>query len=308
MNQNDITQTTLTFALEEGFDQAGCAPAAPVRQPERFTDWICQGFHHRMHWISRTADKRLNPLLLFPSARSAVVCALNYYNPGDEIPSPDVSIISRYARGMDYHNVIMKKLKNVLSRLQATNPSIEGRCYVDTAPVMEKYWAVQAGIGWQGKHSVIISPIFGSWVFLGVILINQEMIYNSPLPLQCGDCSLCIQACPTNALEKPFMLNAGKCISYWTIENSDPDIPEEVSSKLCRYIYGCDICQNVCPWNQRLQKATGEPCFTPVNTTFRLSELNLLNNDNFMARFAGTAIERAGYEQLKRNAKHLFFR
>ena len=307
MNEiNKLTGLLRSLAFESGFDQVGFASAQPVERPDRFISWIQQGNHCGMNWLNRRMNERLNPALLMPGALSVAVFAINYYHPSEVSENPDCALISRYAWGKDYHTIIGEKLNRISARLKADVPGIECGCYVDTSPVMEKYWAVQAGVGWQGKHTIVISPGFGSWIFLGVMLINKPLTYDAPQESRCGDCDLCIKACPTCALSEPGVLDAGKCISYWTIENKNQKIPTDVSGKMNQYIYGCDICQNVCPWNNRLQKTSVEKSFFPVKKSFTREELHHMCDAEFESIFSGSTVARTGLHRLRQNALAMY--
>lgn len=302
----NLTELLRSLARASGFDHVGFASAKPVERPDRFINWIQQGNHCGMNWLCRRINERLNPALLMPGALSVAVFAINYYQPSEEPENPECALISRYAWGKDYHAIIGEKLKQIAARLNENIPGIKCGCYVDTSPVMEKYWAVQSGVGWQGKHTIIISPESGSWIFLGVMLIDKPLIYDTPIESRCGDCDLCLKACPTGALSEPGVLDARKCISYWTIENKNQKIPANVSGKMNPYIYGCDICQNVCPWNHMLRKTSAEKSFFPVRMSFTREELHHMSESEFESIFSGSTIARNGLRRLRQNALAMY--
>jgi epoxyqueuosine reductase len=230
--------------------------------------------------------------------------SMNYFTP--EEPAPDGPKISRYARGRDYHDVLGDRLKEFVLWLNDTAPGSTSRWYVDTGPVMEKVWAQRAGIGWIGKHTTLISPELGSWVFLGVVLTTVSLIADEPAVDRCGTCTRCIDACPTAAIVEPYVLDAGKCIAYLTIEHRGP-LPQEFEHALDGWIFGCDICQDVCPWNEKLPRRTEEPAFAPRQEMLAPSaeELLAMTEDMFKERFAGTPVLRARSEGMKRNCMAL---
>ena len=291
-------------SLELGIDKIGFAPAATLeRDRERFFDWLGLGFQGEMAWLEREPEKRADPRLIFPEARSVISVAVNYYTPA---PHETSGKISRYAWGDDYHDVVKEKLTSLLEWIVSADPNAAGKVCVDTVPVMERAWAQQAGLGWIGKNSNLITKDFGSWVFLGEILLNLELEYDVPVADHCGNCTACIDACPTEAIVEPFVVDSNKCISYSTIELRSETLPDEIASNLNGWVYGCDICQDVCPWN-RFEKPTDENRFSPRNdeTSLDLDVVESFTPETYAARFRKSAMKRTKLAGLKRNARAL---
>src|SRR5205085_2776113 len=248
-----------------------------------------------------------DPRLVMPQARSIVVVALNYYTPHEHTNDNATGKISRYAWSDDYHEVVGDKLKSLLAWIKEQWPEAEGKTCVDIQPMLDKAWAVRAGLGWLGKHTNLITREYGSWVFIGELLLNLELAYDSePVEDHCGTCTLCIDACPTGAITEPYVLDSNRCISYATIELRAPELPAEITDHLAGWLYGCDICQDVCPWN-RFQQPTAETRFAPrpdnVNAT--LADILALTPDTDAARFRRSAVKRATLAGLQRNARAL---
>src|SRR6266511_5157519 len=246
-----------------GFDKVGVAPAdALTEEGERLRLWLARGFHGRMSYMARDPQRRADPRLLLPSAKTVVSVALNYFRPEKHTDAPEAGKISRYAWGDDYHHVLRDKLESLLEWVRERAQGVEGKICVDTQPMMDKAWAVRAGLGWIGKHSNLITPELGSWVFIGELLLNLELDYDNQLVEDhCGSCTLCLDACPTKAITEPYVVDSNKCISYATIELRAEQIPTELASNLEGWLYGCDICQNVCPWN-RFEQPTNIDAFS----------------------------------------------
>lgn len=270
-------------------------------------EWLDRGYHGEMNWMARDVEKRINPLEIFPQARSVIVVALNYYTPQQHQQNPATGKISRYAWGDDYHNVVQTKLRSLLSWIQEQEPQTAGKVCVDIQPVMDKAWAVRAGLGWLGKHTNVITPEYGSWVFIGELLLNLALDYDSNrVEDHCGTCTLCLDACPTSAITEPYVVDSKKCISYATIELRAPEIPAPLDEHLSGWLYGCDICQDVCPWN-RFEEVTDEARFAPRagNVNAELSDILSLTPETYAARFRGSAMKRAKLPGLQRNARAL---
>ena len=295
-------------ALFEGFNKVGIAGTASLEdEGRRLREWLTRGYHGEMSWMARDVDKRIDPREIFPQARSAVVVALNYYTPHQHQQNPATGKISRYAWGDDYHDVMKSKLTSLLSWIREQEPQAEGKICVDIQPTMDKAWAVRAGLGWIGKHSNLITPEHGSWVFIGELLLNLELDHDSDvIEDHCGTCTLCIDACPTAAITEPYVVDSNKCISYATIELRGPELPPEVENKLSGWLYGCDICQDVCPWN-RFETSSDETRFTPRdgNVNAELTDILELTPETYAARFRGSAMKRAKLSALQRNARAL---
>ena len=295
-------------ALAEGFHQVGIVRASALEmERERLQQWLARGFQGEMRWMERDPIQRTDPRLLFPEARSVVVVAMNYYTPHERADDPATGKISRYAWGDDYHEVIGSRLKSLLAWIREQWPEAVGKTCVDIQPVMDKAWAVRAGLGWIGKHTNLITRDYGSWVFIGELLLNLELEYDTEMVEDhCGSCTLCIDACPTGAITEPYVVDSNKCISYATIELRAPEIPEDVASNLDGWLYGCDICQDVCPWN-RFEQPTTEQRFEPRqgNLSAKLTDILELTPDAYAERFRHSAIKRAKLTGLQRNARAL---
>jgi epoxyqueuosine reductase len=303
-----LAQTIKERALYEGFSKVGIVEALSLAdEGRRLKEWLARGYHGDMGWMSRDVEKRIDPVAIFPQARSVVVVALNYYTPHQHQQSSTTGKVSRYAWGDDYHDVVKTKLTTLLSWIQEQEPEAEGKICVDIQPAMDKAWAVRAGLGWLGKHSNVITPEYGSWVFIGELLLNLELDYDTQrIEDHCGTCTLCIDACPTAAIAEPYVVDSNKCISYATIELRAPELPAEIKNNVSGWLYGCDICQDVCPWN-RFEEATGETRFDPRlgNVNPELKEILQLTPETYAARFRGSAMKRAKLSGLQRNARVL---
>ena len=295
-------------ALAEGFHKVGIVRAEPLdEEAPRLKEWLARGHHGEMSWMARDVAKRLNPLELFPAARSIVVVALNYYTPDQHQENSSTGKVSRYAWGDDYHDVLKTKLESLLAWIREQEPEAAGKICVDIQPTMDKAWAVRAGLGWLGKHTNVITPEFGSWVFIGELLLNLDLEPDTEgSEDHCGTCTICIDACPTQAITEPYVVDSTKCISYATIELRTPELPEGIQEDLSGWLYGCDICQDVCPWN-RFEQATDETRFRPRsdNVNANLDEILELTPAAYAERFRGSAMKRAKLAGLQRNARAL---
>lgn len=299
MEPNRLKAFIKDCALELGFNAVGFARVSSIPR-ELMTEWLDRNFQGEMSYMARNLEKRLDPREILPNAKSILSVALNYCHPVC-LPYADRSqgVISRYARGTDYHLVLEKKLTEVLKRLVSVEPEIEGRIYVDTGPVMDKYWAVESGVGWLGKHTNVLSRSEGSWFFLGEILLTCDLEPDEPAQDFCGSCTRCIDACPTNAIVEPYLLDARRCISYSTIELKE-DIPSELRRPTGNLIFGCDICQEVCPWNREaLDSAVDE--FMDRGRDYRLRELARLTPEQFNHLFRRNSLKRTKWRGLMRN-------
>ena len=292
-------------AAELGFAKVGIVPATALSaEGERLSEWLKLGYQGNMAWLERDPEKRADPRVLFPDARSVVVCAINYYTPAQHA-SPGK--ISRYAWGDDYHDVVREKLQLLLDWIKFEEPNTQGKICVDTAPMMDKAWAVRAGIGWLGKHSNVITTEVGSWVFIGEILLDIDLDYDTQMVADhCGTCTACLDACPTDAIVQPYVVDSRRCISYATIELRDETLPGEFNGKLNGWLYGCDICQDVCPWN-RFETPSGEDRFEPRQgeTSINLDSLAAMEHEEYVVRFRKSAMKRSKLTGLKRNAAAL---
>ncbi|MBK7391729.1 MAG: tRNA epoxyqueuosine(34) reductase QueG [Chloracidobacterium sp.] len=303
-----FAETIKLKASEIGFSKVGIVAPEPLwTEGARLSDWLGRGFHGEMAWMEREPEKRSDPRLLFPEARSIVVVALNYFTPHQHEPNSSFGKVSRYAWGDDYHDVVREKLTELLFWIESQDPSAEGKICVDTAPMMDKAWAVRAGLGWLGKHSNVITKEIGSWFFIGSLLLNIELDYDTEtVEDHCGTCTACLDACPTNAIVEPYVVDSRKCISYATIELRDETFPHDITENLDGWIYGCDICQDVCPWN-RFEQPTDEKRFEPRNgeKSLDLDSLAEMDHGEYVTRFRRSAIKRTKLSGLKRNARAL---
>ena len=333
-------------ALEIGFSKVGIASASQLCvERERLDAWLRRGYHGEMSWMLRDPEQRTDPRKMFPQAKSVVVVALNYYTShqhavantrvsrqavtepravatgllsGADFPNQQGPVaiargsvtgkVSRYAWGDDYHEVVGERLRELLRWIKQQWPEAEGKICVDIQPTMDKAWAVRAGLGWLGKHTNLITHEYGSWVFIGELLLNLELEYDEEeIADQCGSCSLCIDACPTGAIVEPYVLDSRLCISHATIESRAPEMREDIAAHLEGWLYGCDICQDVCPWNH-VTPTTDEPRFEPRegNVNASLAEILELTPETYAARFRHSAMKRAKLSGLQRNARTLF--
>ncbi len=303
MDKFELTELVRKKLFDLGFDLVGFAKADELKlEAEKLKQWINLGYSADMNWISKSFEKRINPKNILPEVKSIISVGLNYYqsNCGKDLPN-GAGKISKYAWGKDYHKVIEKKFKLVNKFLDEIQPESKNMFYVDYGPTMDKVWAVRAGLGWLGKHTNVINTSIGSWFFIGTILTSIEFAFDNPIPDMCGDCRICIEACPTQAIVDDYILDSRKCISYQTIENKG-EIPFELKGKFEKYIFGCDICQDVCPWNLKFQIETNEVEFAsnPIEYIHK-SELENIDEEKFKEKFKGKPVLRAGLKNLKRN-------
>jgi epoxyqueuosine reductase len=294
------------WALQSGFDAVGVARAQPVDPETRKKYLACleRGHHASMSYLARNLEARFDPRLVLPGAKSVVVLLKNYW-PGNVSNGSEVAKIARYAGGRDYHKVLGKGLRHLARRIENAWPGTACWTSVDSGPVLERYWAEKAGLGWVGKNTLLLTQGLGSWVFLGVMFTTLELEPDTPHPDHCGTCTRCLEACPTEAFPEPGVLDSRRCISYWTIEHKG-ELPHESSGNLDDWFFGCDDCQTICPWNRH-----AKPCEEPeFERRAELREPDLRE----WARIAwedwdrltrGTALRRTGYEGFKRNAESL---
>ena len=318
-----FTETIKQKAIEIGFDAVGVT-RVPSGLPRptlnadtthsennlqrrlytRLLEWLSHGFHGTMEWMAHKPERRSNPQAILPGCTSLISLGMNYYSP--QFPNEAVGYgrIARYAWGEDYHRLFKRKLKLLEGVILDLKPQSQTRGYADTGPVMEKAWAQEAGLGWIGKHSNLVSTEFGSWLLLGEILTTLELDPDEPATDLCGSCSLCVQACPTGAIIEPYVVDAEKCISYLTIEfrGKSEEISEERKSQMGNHIFGCDDCLDICPYNVHAQSAK-EPGFQPSVLTLNphLNTLLALNEKSFQERFQHSPIRRPKYSGFKRN-------
>ena len=291
-----------------GFDAVGIASVSPPPTAtallDRLREWLRCGYHGTMAWMARDPSRRADPRLVLPGCRSIISLGMNYDTGHRATEGHGYGRIARYAWGKDYHHVISARLKSLEAKILKLAPETSTRSYVDTGPVMEKAWAQQAGLGWIGKHSNLVSSEFGSWLLLGEVLATLELPTDEPATDLCGSCTLCIQACPTNAIVQPYIVDANRCISYLTIEyrGTREEIPSGLSARMGAHIFGCDDCLDVCPFNLRAEP-TKEPAFlpSPITAAPRLDELASLDEQSFAERFSESPIKRAKLQGLQRN-------
>lgn len=291
-------------ALRLGFSACGIAQAEAVEEEvyQRVEQWVSEGYHGDMSYLERNHDLRRDPRLLLPGSKSIIMVAMNYYP--EQKQADDTLRFAYYAYGRDYHKVVKKRLDKLLQFITSElDPECIGRSFADSAPILERYWAERAGLGWRGKHGLLIIPRLGSYFVLGTLLVSTQLTADKPQPNRCGACSRCIDHCPTQAIIAPQTLDARRCISYLTIEQSG-EIPDELASKLGNKLYGCDTCQEVCPWN-RYAKPTEITDFAPRAAILSMQRENLesMIDHDFDLHFSGSPVRRAGLIGLKRTLR-----
>ncbi|HKN87454.1 MAG TPA: tRNA epoxyqueuosine(34) reductase QueG [Nitrospiraceae bacterium] len=305
---------TLTDSIKQeatalGFDAVGIshvppASCAPLPLLDRLREWLHQGYCGAMEWMGRNPERRADPRRVLAGCRSIISVGMNYYTDRRADEGPAHGRIARYAWGQDYHHVMGPRLDQLAERIRRLAPKAETRWYVDTGPIMEKAWAQQAGLGWIGKHSNLVSTRFGSWLLLGEILTTLELNPDEPAVDLCGSCTLCIRACPTSAIIEPYVVDARRCISYLTIElpRTGEPIADDFSRKLGNRVFGCDDCLEVCPYNVQ-ETPTAESAFQPSSYTLApdLEECARLTESEFTARFRQSPIRRAKHAGFLRN-------
>jgi len=289
-------------ALSLGFTHCGIAKAAPLDEDaRRLEKWLHAGMHGSMQYLENHFDLRVDPTKLVPGAKSVITLTQNYYSPKKQ--PADSPKISTYAYGTDYHFVIKEKLNKLLSGIQQKAGDIVGRGFVDSAPVLERTWAQKSGAGWIGKNGNLISKKDGSFFFIAILIVDLPLVYDDPFAKDyCGSCTKCIDACPTDAILPDKTIAGNKCISYFTIELKDAIIPSEMKGKFDNWMFGCDTCQDVCPWN-RFSKQHAEPGFTPNTAieTFGTNEWNSLTKEGFKTVFKNSPLQRSKFEGITRN-------
>lgn len=300
-----VTQLIKSKAAELGFTFCGLSKAEFLEEEApKLEEWLNRGYQGKMGYLENHFEKRLNPTLLVPGAKSVVSLVYNYY-PKKDLAQDDQLKIAKYAYGEDYHFVVKDKLKQLMNAVAEVAGGIEGRAFVDSAPVMERAWAQRSGLGWIGKNSLLLNRQMGSFFFLAELVIDLELEYDSPVKDYCGTCTACMDACPTDAIPSPYVVDGSKCISYYTIELKE-EIPVEVKGKFENWIFGCDICQDVCPWNRFAtphQESRFEP--DPELGKMRREDWEEITEEVFKKIFKKSAVERTGYKGLTRNIKFL---
>lgn len=303
MTPSPLTQQIKQAACAAGFTACGISPAAPLtEEAERLRRWLGENRHGQMEYLARDIDRRIDPCRLLPGAKSVISLLCNYH-PGD-LPEWNSRLrVSKYALNRDYHRVVRKKLERLTASIRAIAGDAAFRAAVDASPIMEKAWAVRSGLGWYGKNGVVIAPRQGSFFFLGEIITDLALSPDRPMTDRCGRCRRCLDACPTGAIIEPHRIDPRRCLSYLTIEYHGP-LPPETAGKTGGWIYGCDVCQDVCPYN-RFARPHRDPDFGPPPDVFSLTERRWqdLTAEEFARLFTGTAVKRVGYDRLMRNIR-----
>lgn len=302
-----ITNQIKDKAKELGFMDCGIAKAEKLIENEKhLQNYISKSYNGKMQYMENHFEKRLDPTLLVDGAKSVISLLYNYYTSDKQIDI-DAPVISKYAYGQDYHFVLKDKLNELLKYIQDNFGDVTGRAFVDSAPVLEKAWAQKAGLGWIGKHSNLINKNYGSYFFISELIIDLELDYNTQIAKNfCANCSLCIDACPTNAIVDAKIIDASRCISYLTIELKG-EIPEEFAGKMENRVFGCDICMDVCPFNKKKPKPHNEPKFQPSDELLNLSneEWHNMSHERFLKLFKKSPVKRSKYKGLMRNIRFL---
>jgi epoxyqueuosine reductase len=301
---SNYTKKIKDKSAELGFLSCGVSKADFLEQEApRLEKWLKSNMHGQMQYMENHFDKRLDPRLLVDGAKSVISLLLNYYP--EEFQNPESYQISKYAYGEDYHFVIKDKLKQLLEFIQESIGEVNGRAFVDSAPVLDKAWAAKSGLGWIGKNSNLITQKVGSFYFIAELIVDIELEYDTPTTDHCGTCTACIDACPTEAIVEPYVVDGSKCISYFTIELKD-NLPQEVKGQFDNWMFGCDICQDVCPWN-RFSKPHQEPLFSPHPDLLSMSKKDWqeITKETFNKVFKNSAVKRTKFDGLKRNIDFL---
>jgi epoxyqueuosine reductase len=302
----ELSDLVKAKALSLGFEACGISTADSLAQEQsRLEEWLARGYQASMSWMNNHREKRVDPRELVEGAKSVVSVIQSYYHPLDQQEDPSIGKISRYALGEDYHLVMKEKLFKLLNWMMAEVPGCTGRAFVDSAPVMDKAWAAKAGLGWIGKHSNLISPEHGSWFFIGELIVDLDLAADGPILDHCGTCTRCIDACPTDAIVQPYVVDANLCISYNTIEHRGNDVPTEVHEGHGNWIFGCDVCQEVCPWN-KFRTESSEPRYAPqaARINVPLEEWAELTQEEFSATFRKSAVKRTKWDGFIRNVQY----
>ena len=305
MNKQKITSALKEEALRLGFSACGISKATFLEEEApRLEKWLKNNHHGTMSYMERNFDKRLDPRKLVPDAKSVVSLLYNYYTNKNQ-SDPESPKIAMYALGDDYHFIIKRKLKKLVAHLQTTVGDVSGRVFVDSAPVMERQWAEKSGLGWIGKNTLLLNRKAGSYFFIAELILDLELEYDGPATDHCGTCTACIDACPTEAIYAPFKMDASRCISYLTIEYRE-EIPSEFKDKMDNWAFGCDICQQVCPWN-KFASYHQEPAFEPKQELmdFSQNDWHEMTEQVFDRVFKDSPVKRTKFKGLKRNLAFL---
>ena len=304
MNKQTYTSLIRNYALQLGFDACGFAKAERMdTEAKHLAKWLDEDRQGTMDWMGKNFEKRVDPTLLVPGSKTVVSLLASYHHPShlDQIGVTKQPLISKYAQGRDYHKVLKKKLKELFNFTSELVGGVEGRYFVDSAPILDKAWAVRAGLGWVGKNSNILNKNLGSWFFIAEMIIDLETEYDTPTTDHCGTCTACIDSCPTDAIYEPYKVDATKCISYLTIEHKG-EIDEQYHTDIQNWVFGCDICQDVCPWNSKA-KLTQLVDLHPRAKVLEATEkrFDQLTISKFNELFEGSAVRRTKFEGFSRN-------
>ncbi len=305
MKENN-TITIKNISSQLGFDYCGIAKAAKLDDDaNRLENWLNKGMHGKMQYMENYFDQRIDPTLLVHGAKSVITLLYNYYpTEKQESHSPQ---IAKYAYGNDYHEVIREKLKHLLTRFKAEVGNINGRGFVDSAPVLERAWATKSGLGWVGKNGNLINKQMGSFFFIATLIVDIDLVYDAPFAKDyCGTCTKCIDACPTHAILENKVVDGSKCISYYTIELKDSLLPQKMKDQFANWMFGCDVCQDVCPWN-RFSKPNTEKQFSPLTQIlhFNTHDWEEMTEESFKIIFKNSPLKRSKYAGIKRNLRFL---
>ncbi|MEY2738603.1 MAG: hypothetical protein RL259_512 [Bacteroidota bacterium] len=298
--KDKYTQLIKAESKRLGFLSCGISKAGFLEEEApRLENWLNQNMNGQMSYMENHFDKRLDPTKLVDGAKSVISLLLNYFP--SELQNPEAFKISKYAYGQDYHHVIKEKLKELLFFIQTEIGEVSGRAFVDSAPVLDKAWAAKSGLGWIGKNSNLITQKTGSFYFIAELIVDLDLAYDTATTDHCGSCTACIDACPTEAIVSPYVVDGSKCISYFTIELKD-NLPQEMKGKFDDWMFGCDVCQDVCPWN-RFSKPHNEPLFqaSPEIVKYSKSDWEEITNDTFQKVFQNSALKRTNFEGIKKN-------
>ncbi|MFV1885032.1 MAG: tRNA epoxyqueuosine(34) reductase QueG [Balneola sp.] len=306
MNKQTYTSLIRNYALQLGFDACGFAKAERLdTEAKHLAKWLDEDRQGTMDWMGKNFEKRVDPTLLVPGSKTVVSLLASYHHPShlDQIGVKKQPQIAKYAQGRDYHKVLKKKLKELFNFTSELVGGVEGRYFVDSAPVLDKAWAVRAGLGWVGKNSNILNKNLGSWFFIAEMIIDLETEYDTPTTDHCGTCTACIDSCPTDAIYEPYKVDATKCISYLTIEHKG-EIDEQYHTDIQNWVFGCDICQDVCPWNSKAKLAQ----LVDLHPRAKVMEatekrFDMLTISEFNEIFEGSAVKRTKFEGFERNLK-----
>lgn len=302
--KDKYTQLIKAESKRLGFLSCGISKAGFLEEEApRLENWLNQNMNGQMSYMENHFDKRLDPTKLVDGAKSVISLLLNYFP--SELQNPEAFKISKYAYGQDYHHVIKEKLKELLFFIQTEIGEVSGRAFVDSAPVLDKAWAAKSGLGWIGKNSNLITQKMGSFYFIAELIVDLDLAYDTATTDHCGSCTACIDACPTEAIVSPYVVDGSKCISYFTIELKD-NLPQEMKGKFDDWMFGCDVCQDVCPWN-RFSKPHNEPLFqaSPEIVKYSKSDWEEITHDTFQQVFKNSALKRSKFEGVLRNINFL---